>query len=183
MRKKPFLGFFVLLAAARLGAQTADCPQTSVEQRRLADEAVRSDAARNVVREGRVRVLHVYCAEPDKETRRNVLVAVVYNYTANFATRVTLDPASRRVTGGERIAGQPQSSEEERQEALRLVREKLNFGADIVLEGGFIVDPPEGAPRDGRYIQLQVLSPDRWKLLEFITVDLSRGVVAARRRQ
>ena len=182
MHVRPILGFFLILAAMPLGAQTAGCPQTSAEQRRVVEEAMKSSAAREVVREGRTRVLHVYCAERDKDSGRTALIAVVYNYSANLATRVSFDAASRQVLGGERMSGQPQSSAEERDEAFRLVRDKLNLGDKAVLEGGFIVDPPEGSPREGRYLQVQVLSPDRWKLIEFVTVDLGRSTIAARRQ-
>lgn len=181
MRKKPWLTFLVLMAAAPLGAQVADCPQSSAEQRRLAQELVQGDAARKTIAEGRTRVLHVYCAEPDKESKRPALIAVVYNYATNVAVRTTFDPASRQLVKGERMTTRPQSSAEEREEAFRIVREKADVGGNYVLEGGFVVDPPE-AGRAGRYVQVQVLSPDRWKLIEFVTVDLSREVIAARRR-
>ena len=41
----------------------------------------------------------------------------------------------------------PQTSAEEREEAFRIVREKAG-AANYVLEGGFVVDPPEGTFRD-----------------------------------
>lgn len=180
MRKR-FLLFFLLLAAVRLEAQAPDCPQTSTEQRRLAEEFVRTPAARKAIPEGRIRVLHVYCAERDKESRRSALITVVYNYSANVAVRVAFDAASRELVASDTLTGRPQTSAEEREEAFGLVREKAD-GANFVLEGGFVVDPPEGAPREGRYVQVQVLSSDRWTLREFVTVDLSRGAIVARRR-
>src|SRR5947207_7542839 len=113
MRKKPLLAFLVLAAAARLGAQVAGCPQTSAEQRRLAEEAMQTPAARKAIAEGRTRVLHVYCAERDKDSRRVALVAIVYNYSSNVALRMTLDPASRELVAAERMNNHPQTSAEE----------------------------------------------------------------------
>jgi hypothetical protein len=168
------------MVSAPLLAQVPDCPQSAVELRRVAEEAIRAPAARTVVPEGRTRVLHVYCAEVQKEPRRSAIISVVYNYSANVALRVTLDPASRQVLAGERMANQPQTSAEERVEAFRIVRETV--AANAALEGGFVVPPPEGAG-PGRFVQVQVLSPDRTKLVEFVTIELSRGVVAGRRRQ
>ena len=169
----------LVFLAAPLLAQAPECPQTSAEQRRIAEEAIRAPAARALIPEGRTRVLHVYCTETGKEPRRSVLVSVLYNYSANVAMRATLDPGSRRMVAAERMVGRPQTSAEERQEAFGLVRELASNG---VLEGGFVVDPPEGAPAAGRYVLVQILSPDRWKLQETVIVDLSRGKVVARRR-
>jgi|GEM_PF-6035107 len=180
MHKIILLSLAVQLTAVAARAQ--ECPQTAAAQRRVAEEAIGLPAARQAVREGRTRVLHVYCAERDKDSRRTTLVAVVYNYSANVAFRLALDPASREMLASERLAGRPQSSAEEREEAFRLVRDKLDLGANVPLEGGFVTDPPEGAPPAGRYLTVQVLGPDRWKLIEVISVDLARGVIAGRRR-
>lgn len=178
MRVPSFLSL-VMVSLPLLG-QVPDCPPSAVELRRVAEEAIGAPAARPVIPEGRTRVLHVYCAEAQKEPRRNALISVVYNYSANVALRVTIDPASRQVVAGQRMAGQPETSAEERAEAFRIVGEAV--GAKGPLEGGFVVAPPPGAG-PGRYVQVQVLSPDRQKLVEFVTVELSRGVVAGRRRQ
>ena len=174
---------FLVFLAVPLFAQVPECPQTSAEQRRMVEEAIRGPAARTLIPEGRMRVLHVYCVDVGKELRRSTLVSVLYNYSANVAMRATVDPASRQMVAAERMAGRPQTSAEEREEAFRLVREKLELSQNNPLEGGFVVDPPEGAPAAGRYVLVQVLSPDRWKLIEAVIADLSRGTIAARRRQ
>lgn len=180
MRAPRMLFPFLLLATTPLLSQEA-CPVSPGGQRRLAQEILQSPAVREVIREGRSRVLHSFCGERDKDSRREVLTSIVYNYAANLAVRLVIDPASRQLLAAERMTSRPQTSAEERQEAFRLVRDKLDLGTAGVVEGGFVVDPPEGAPPAGRYVQVQVLSPDRWKLREFVVVDLSREVVVARR--
>jgi hypothetical protein len=171
----------LLLFAVSLAGQ--ECPTTPEEQRRVAYELLQLPSLRPIVAEGRARVLRVYCTERDKERPQPVLVAVIYNYSTNVPLRVTVDPASRQLISSDRINERPQTSAEERAEAFALVRKNLQLNTETPLEGGFVVDPPQGTPPAGRYVVVQVLSQDRWKLVETVTVDLSRGTIAARRRQ
>ncbi len=69
----------------------------------------------------------------------------------------------------DRPPGRPQSSVEERAEARRILQgEQIRSAA--VLEGGFVVEPPQVAPADGRYLGFHVLNPGRTKILRELTV-------------
>lgn len=112
---------------------------------------------------------------------RTVVTAVLFDHTALEAWRVALDAVSGELLSSERLPGRPQSSAEEFEEAVQIVRgdatlaRLLDGGA--VLDGGFIVDDPGGSRR--RMIQLKLVSADRRTPIRTITVDLTRQRIAS----
>lgn len=116
-------------------------------------------------------------AEPSDEL---VAHAVIFNYATGRATRYTLSLATGEVVEARELRGRPQASPEEFAEASELLRGDDRLASllerEAVVEGGFIVDPPESAekrdPRH-RYLQLQLLSRDREEIHYFVTVDLT----------
>lgn len=127
----------------------------------------------------RARVIRTVCdVREDKESQRTISIAWIVSYETGVAAEV-------RFTGGEvldvrRLAGQPQSSEEERAEAEAIIRKGVRPDVRFVVDGGFVVPPPEGAP-PGRYVEMHALTPDRKRLVIEFIVDLTRGKIAAER--
>ncbi len=87
------------------------------------------------------------------------------------AMRLLVSVPEGNVLHTERLPGRPQSSADERVEARRLIQAEHSV-SDAVLEGGFVVDPPAGAPTDGRYLEFHVLDAARSRILRQLTVDL-----------
>jgi hypothetical protein len=87
------------------------------------------------------------------------------------ALRLLVSVPEAEVLRTERLPGRPQSSAEERAEARRILQGE-QIRSDAVVEGGFVVDPPLGAPAAGRYLEFHVLDPARTKILRELTVDL-----------
>ncbi|HKR02699.1 MAG TPA: hypothetical protein VJT09_18615 [Pyrinomonadaceae bacterium] len=141
-------------------------------------------------RDQRYRVLSVALAPNDKgETvqtaDRRLARAVIFNYTQGRATRLLVDASSAEILAEEPLRGRPQSSEEEIREAINIVRQDRELSRALqdgsVFEGGFIVDGPAGSPPNHRFIQLQVLTPDRLRFQRVVVVDLTAGTVAQSR--
>ena len=113
---------------------------------------------------------------------RTILTVVLFDHTALEARRVEIDAETNRVLRNERLSGRPQSSRAEVAEAAAIIRRdaalarRLDDGA--VLDGGFIVDDPAGSRR--RMLQFKMMTADRRSLIQTVTVDLTRGELAAR---
>jgi hypothetical protein len=120
-------------------------------------------------------------ALPRKKGRRIARV-VVFDYTEGKASGLLVDAASAEVLAEEPIRGRPQASEEEKQDAIKIIRKDPELHrllqANAIFEGGFIVDGPRGASPKHRFLQVQLLTPDRLHLQRTITVDLTAGTVA-----
>jgi hypothetical protein len=138
-------------------------------------------------RNERIRVLAIKpSVDTDKEGHGDPLsraTSVVFNYTTNRALRLHLDSTSGAVVRQETLSGVPQSSREERDQAMGLVRNlpelsRLIAEENAALEGGFVVSPPDGRPSNHRYLQIKILSQDRRRLLRFVTVDMTSNSVA-----
>jgi hypothetical protein len=127
-----------------------------------------------------IRVTAADATDPAGKTR-TIVTAVLFDHTALEARRITIDANSNGILSSERLPGAPQSSIEERGEAVAIVRRNAEFARLLdrgaVLDGGFIVADPAGSRR--RMIQLKLMSADRHTLLRSITVDLTRQEMAA----
>jgi hypothetical protein len=112
---------------------------------------------------------------------RTVFTVVLFDHTALEARRVEIDVDANRILRNERLPGRPQRAGHEVDAAISIVRRDralarlLDRGA--VLDGGFIVDDPGGSRR--RMLQLKMMTADRRSLIQTITVDLTRGEIAA----
>ena len=187
----------LLVAAAAFAAAPSQNPDEKPERGRVHRSVPATDEARtailrwaithpNVVRRApghrltAVRMTLGNVAEPTGRTR-TIATIVLFDHTAGEARRVEIDTVSGEVLDDQRLAGRPQSSREEFQDAVRIIRGDAELARLLddggVLDGGFIVDDPAGSPR--RIIQLKLLSRDRFTLLRAITVDLTRGVIAS----
>lgn len=122
-----------------------------------------------------IRVTAERTSGPSGETK-TLVTAVLFDHTALEARRVVIDVDSGRLLASERLPGRPQSSREELEEAVEIIRRDAGLARLLaeggIVDGGFIVDDPGGSRR--RMIQLKLLSTDRHKLLRSITVDLTR---------
>jgi hypothetical protein len=155
----------------------------SDRERSSLSDRLRQDASG---RNERIRVLSVKpSVDTEKESGEALTRAtsVVFNYTTNRAVRVHLDSNSGTVLRQESLSGVPQSSREERDQAMGIVRNLPELASLIaqengVLEGGFVVSPPDGRPSNHRYIQIKILSNDRRRLLRFVTVDMTSNSVS-----
>jgi hypothetical protein len=137
----------------------------------------------------------------DASKTETIATFVLFDHTAGEARRVEVDSSTGEVISDAPIEGHPQSSREEFNEAVEVIRRDVEIGrllADgAVVDGGFIVeapdgpaqrspdtdpsvaDPDRGRPSAHRLIQLKVLSPDRFTLLRTIVVDLTDSVVVS----
>jgi hypothetical protein len=173
--------------AAPAAAQPASMTPFSAEtQRTLADRALKSPRLAEFVKAGRARVLRVTAEEVDKDgTPRTMAAAVVVSYATGRAVRALIAPATGEVEDVQPLAGRPQSSLEERQEGEQLLRgdagAKPLIAGGARLQGGFVVDPPEGRP-PGRYLEFHLASPDGTTFVAEAIVDLAAGQVVRLRR-
>jgi len=107
---------------------------------------------------------------------RTILTVVLFDHTALETRNVSIDAVTNVLIADEVVAGRPQRSAEELEEASAIIRQDealrrlLDRGA--VLDGGFIVDDPGGSRR--RTIQFKLVTADRRTLVRTITVDLTR---------
>jgi hypothetical protein len=114
---------------------------------------------------------------------RRLARLVVFNHGEGKAATLVVDASTTEVLAREPIRGRPQASEEERQDAIKIIRrdpelERL-VQANAIFEGGFIVDGPRGAPPKNRFLQLQLLTPDRLHLQRTVTVDLTAETIVS----
>jgi hypothetical protein len=187
----------LVLGLGQLVAQTNGeerRPFTAEEKAQLAAKileapAVEQKGARPTVEKAkRRRVLSVTVPattetlSPEK-VRRRIARVIVFDYDENKATGLLVDASTAEVLKKEPIRGRPQRSAEEKQDAIKIVQQdpKLaqSLQANAVIEGGFIVDGPQGAPSKHRFLQLQLLTPDRTQLRRRVIVDLTAGTIAA----
>jgi hypothetical protein len=150
------------------------------ERARIAGNVLQSQDLAPLAAQGRLRVLSVtpYVPAKDQPTApENTANLIIFSYTEGRAYRVLYDTTSNRVLQRELITGLPQPSQEEINEAYQLIRSDPPLGRLLaegnVLEGGFAVNGPPGASARDRFVQVQVLSPDRKHFVRIITVDLT----------
>jgi hypothetical protein len=179
-----------LLATAALTA--AQAPKTvqplSADQRRtLLQAALKDERVVAFAKGQRVRALSVSTEEVEKDGEPSVVaVAVVVNYGTGQAVRVRMAPDTGRVESVEPLPGRPQSSAEERQEAEAILKVSAEItpllSGNAVLRGGFVVDPPAGAPATGRYLEYHIVTADGRSFVAEVVVDLAAKRVAQVRR-
>ena len=136
----------------------------------------------------RVKVLRVARESGDKEAPPQRLASVVlFDYTVGKATRFVIATETGALVREQSLRGRPQASEEELEEARRIIQadavHKRLLQAGGVLEGGLIVDGPPGAPSLHRFLQMQVLTADRSRIQRLVTVDLTTGTIASSKVQ
>jgi len=106
-----------------------------------------------------------------------------FDYAKGAASRVVVDERTGQVLRVQEYRGRPQSSRKEFQNAVSRIGNDPTLASVLaggaVPEGGFIVDGPSDHPRNHRYIQIRLLSPDRFMLLRVVLVDLTARVVAS----
>lgn len=119
---------------------------------------------------------------PRQKRQRRIARVVVFDYATGKAAELLVDASSAGVLAEKQIRGRPQASEEEKQEAIKVIRGDPELDrllqANAIVEGGFIVDGPRNAPSKHRFLQIQLLSPDRLHLQRTVTVDLTAGTIA-----
>ncbi len=166
------------IGVGRIRSTISDGERSTVGDRLRRDASDRNE---------RIRVLAVKPSiDTDKEGNGDPLsraTSVVFNYTTNRAIRLHVDSNSGSVVRQETLSGVPQSSQEEREQAMTIVKNlpelsRLIAEENGALEGGFVVSPPDGRPIDHRYVQIKILSNDRRRLLRFVTVDMTSNLVA-----
>lgn len=163
---------------------------TPEEQARLSKQALAHLRKSPAVKRQRLRVLSIKSLpnEDEKVTpQKSRATVVVFNYSTGKATRLTMDRSNDLVLREERLPGRPQPSEEEREEARQVVRADSELGRMLaggsVLEGGFVVDAPEGQSLRHRFIQFQILTSDRLSLERLVIVNLTSGSIAESKQQ
>jgi hypothetical protein len=118
-----------------------------------------------------------------RERGRRIAHLVVFNYAEGKAASLLVDASSGEVLAQKPIRGRPQPSEEEKQDAIRIIRQDPELDrlvqANAIFEGGFIVDGPRRAPRKHRFFQIQLLTPDRLHLQRTVTVDLTAETIVS----
>jgi hypothetical protein len=111
---------------------------------------------------------------------RTILTVVLFDHTALEARSVSIDAVTNTLIADEVIAGRPQRSPEELEEAAAIIRQDLALDRLLdrgaVLDGGFIVSDPGGSRR--RMIQFKLVTADRRTLIRTITVDLTLQRIA-----
>lgn len=131
-----------------------------------------------------IRLTRGQATDASGETR-TIATVVLFDHTVGEARRVLLDLDTGELLANRLLPGRPQGSREEFEEAARIIRRDPGLARLLdeggVLDGGFIVADPGGSRR--RMMQLKLLSADRLTLLRSITVDLTRGEIAAPKAQ
>ena len=171
-----------LLLTFTVSAQEAVCPFPDDVRKRAAEEVLTAPAVREFAREGRARVLRVTCEVRTKERPEAIAIAYVVSYADGSAMELAFRPGAADRGVARRLPGRVQSSEEEREEARGIIRRTADVPPNAVLEGGFAVDPPEGAS-PGRYLEFHIATPDRTRIESEVIVDLGRSRIAARQRE
>lgn len=162
-------------------------PFTPEEKAQLAARVLApSRAARRTIPERRkvISVTTPAGTEASSQAKsRRLARLVVFNHGEGKAATLMVDASTAEVLVTEPIRGRPQASQEERQDAIKIIRRNPELEgllqANAIVEGGFIVDGPRGAPPKNRFLQLQLLTPDRLHLQRTVTVDLTAETIVS----
>lgn len=116
------------------------------------------------------------------EPARPRATAVVFDYGTGNSKRVVVDSATGDVISEEELPGRPQPSQAEIQRGIGIAQDNsevaslLRTGA--VVEGGFAVNCPSGAPPSNRCLQLHFLTTNRRSFQKVATVNLNTRSIA-----
>lgn len=112
----------------------------------------------------------------NEETKRETLEAITFNYTTGETERVNLDLTTGALSS-EKLKGRAQSSQEERDEAVNLIKVHPTTGPLLTrrfaLNGGFVVTPPAGVDPKQRVLQFKLTTADRGAIVYIVLVNLS----------
>ncbi len=179
------------LAEATSSSNQLGVPFTSQERTQIANKLLANPQLAPRMKNHRIRVLSVVSTTGEKATNgqrpgKRLASVLLFNYSTNKATRFLVDPTNGAVLSQEELRGRIRASEEELQEAMRIIQANREHASLLqaggILEGGFIVDGPKGAP-DNRYIQMQLLTADRRSIQRVVVIDLTKGTIASSSRQ
>ncbi|HEV3087517.1 MAG TPA: hypothetical protein VGX96_09870 [Candidatus Elarobacter sp.] len=156
----------------------------NADERALIQRRILGDPKLAELRSDRLRVLFVTPSISAKEQPQRQANAILFDYTRGTAYRASVDLQTGGVARLEQLPGRPQPSPEEIAEAARIIAKdpvhaRLIAGQRGVLDGGFVVDGPPGAAARDRFLQFQLLAPDRRRLIREIIVDLTAGKIAS----
>jgi hypothetical protein len=142
-----------------------------------------------VTRESRpVRLLRSW-HEPVKTRAGEVVrrVDILYDYRKAAAFERTYTLEGRVIRNRRIVVNPPAPSQEEIQEAFRIVRGDEEMGRILArfsaqLEGGFLIEEGRGKAcgPGARCLLIQILSPDRSGLIRVVGVDLVKQAIAYR---
>jgi hypothetical protein len=113
---------------------------------------------------------------------RRLADVILYDHSTGKAERLLFDPGKDQIVKREKLAGQPSPTEDELEEAVNIIKANpelaklISAGGQIT--GGFLASPPEGGPTNDRYVQMQILTPDRRQIQRVVLVNLSSGAIA-----
>lgn len=188
---RPFLLSFVILLSALVPMAASQPVAVSQALRsQVIGLVTASDEFKRFVGNERVRPLRVYIAEEkheDGEARAPEAIVTFASYASGTGIRVRVDLSGKKVTEVARLPGRPQASEEERAEARKLILKDPAIRAVVdqggYIEGGFVVDAPEGSKKLGRYLEFHVVAKARPMRIQEVIVDLSVGRIALMRSE
>jgi hypothetical protein len=139
-----------------------------------------------------VRVMSVssHAIREGKETAENLAKhtahALVFNYTTGKATRLTIDPATGKVTNTEAVRGSIESSKEERDEGVKIIQNDAKvFKKGNGVTGGFLVPAPKGEPATKvphRYLLYEVTAGANNARQATVIVDMSAKRVVSSKK-
>jgi hypothetical protein len=189
------LGAATVIHAARFGAGPGGTPQighplghafSDADRAKIKKAALAHVAASTKGQTVRVMGVSSLALREGKETEENlqkhVAQALVFNYATGKASRLTLDPATGKITGQEEVKGHIDSSPEERAEGAKIIQADAKVfkkGGNVV--GGFIVPPPKGEPATKvphRYLEFHVTAADHTHQ-SVVVVDLTAKKVVS----
>jgi hypothetical protein len=183
------LASLIFILVISVSAQEPIAPKVPLgetERMKVAEEVVAHPDLSDLTAQGTLRAISVKPRVQEKDEPSggaNLAEVILFSYGEGRAYRVLYDPATRRILKRDPLPGRPQPSQEEINEALDLIRSdpehaKL-LSSGNVLEGGFAVDGPPDSPTRDRFVQIQMLSPDRKNFVRIITVDLTAKKIVA----
>jgi len=175
-------------AQAAAGAGAASDVFTKEELARIKQQVVVHPTVTSSHKGHRLQVLRVTKGPGDDKPQatkppRKLADVILYDHNSGRAEHVLFDVTHNDVLKTEPMAGVPSPSEDELQEAVRIVQadpehaKLLKAGGQLT--GGFLASAPPGAPPHDRYILMQVLTSDRRDIERAVVVDLSAGTIAS----
>jgi hypothetical protein len=173
--------------AARAKKATSDAFSPE-EHAKIAAQVVAHPDVTSGAKDRPIKAIRVAKAGADDKTKagtatKTLADVLLYNHANGQAERVLFDPSSNAVVSREPLRGLPSPTEEELEEASKAIRADAElaklFQAGGHLSGGFLGSAPAGSPPHHRYLQMQLLSPDRKQIQKVVVVDLTTVTIAS----